>query len=44
MISAVTCYALTTELWLPKTFDITLFVKVVSEIQVMLWLEWKENL
>ena len=27
--------------WLPATFVITLFVKVVSEIQVILWLEWK---
>ena len=34
-------FALTTELWLPETSVITLFVKVVSEIQVILWLEWK---
>ena len=33
VISTVTCYALTTELWLPATFVITLFVKVVSELQ-----------
>ena len=40
VISTVTCYVLTTELWLPETFVITLFVKVVSElIQVILWLE-----
>ena len=30
VISTVTCYALTTELWLPETFVITLFVKIVS--------------
>ena len=29
VISTVTCYALTTELWLPVTFVITLLVKVV---------------
>ena len=41
VISTVTCGVLATELWLPETFVITLFVKVVSEIQVILWLEWK---
>ena len=30
---------LATELWLPETFVITLCVKVVSQIQVILWLE-----
>ena len=29
----VTCYALTTELWLPETFVIILFVKVASETE-----------
>ena len=43
MISTVTFHALTTELWLPGTFVITLFVKVASEIQVILWLEWKPH-
>ena len=43
MISTVTCYALTTELWLPETFVIILFVKVDLEIQVILWLEWKPH-
>ena len=42
-IYQVTCYALKNELWLPETFVITLFVKVVSEIQVILWLEWKPH-
>ena len=41
VISTVTCYVLATELWLPETFVITLFVKVVLEMQVILWLEWK---
>ena len=39
VISTVTCYALTNELWLLETFVITLFVKV--EIQVISWFEWK---
>ena len=30
VISTVTCYAFTSELWLPETFVITLFVKRVS--------------
>ena len=34
-------YLLATELWLPETFVIALFVKEVSEIQVILWHEWK---
>ena len=28
VISTVTCYALTTELWLPETFVITMFVQI----------------
>ena len=43
MISIVTCYVVATELWLLETIVITLFVKVVSEIQVILWLEWKPH-
>ena len=42
-LSTETCYTLTTELWLPETFVITLFVRVVSEIQVILWFEWKPH-
>ena len=38
---SITCYALTDKLWLLETFVITLFMKVVSEIQVILWLVWK---
>ena len=41
MISTVACYVLATELWLPETFVIILLVRVVSEIHVILWLEWK---
>ena len=41
MISMVVYHVLATELWLSETFVITLFVKGVSEIQVILWLEWK---
>ena len=41
MISTVTCYVVATEPWLLETFVITQFVKAVSEMQVILWLEWK---
>ena len=34
VISTVTYYALTSELWLPETFVITLSVKVVPEMQL----------
>ena len=43
MISTVSCYVLITELWLPETFVIALFVKVVSAMQVILWLKWKPH-
>ena len=43
VISTVTCYALTTELWLTETIIISLLVKVVSVMQVILWLKWKPH-
>ena len=43
VISTVTYYALTSELWLPETFVITLSVKVVPEMQLILLLEWKSH-
>ena len=39
VISTVTCYAMATELWLPETFMITLFVKVVATSHLMAWVE-----
>ena len=40
---SVMCYALTIEVWLPETCIIALFLKVVSEMEVILWPEWKPH-
>ena len=41
VISTVTYYALTIELYLLETFVFILLVKVVSEMQFILWFEYK---